>query len=92
MHGRAGWQQAAGPGHRHRPDIGQVALDVPAAAVAAVALGVVKVNPVSLAKGTAWIIASMAVLYFAWILLFGGLDTVEKKRVGAIIVLSLLFM
>ncbi|MEY4377842.1 MAG: hypothetical protein RJB26_2392 [Pseudomonadota bacterium] len=58
-----------------------------AAAVAAVALGVVKVDPVSLAKGTAWVIASMAVLYFAWILLFGGLDTVEKKRVGAIIVL-----
>ena len=32
-------------------------------------------------------VAAMALLYFVWILLFGGLDTVEKKRVGAIIVL-----
>jgi POT family proton-dependent oligopeptide transporter len=55
--------------------------------VAAVALGFVRVDPVTLAAVTGVVIASMAVLYFAWILLFGGLDAVEKKRVGAIIVL-----
>lgn len=58
-----------------------------AAAVAAVALGVVRVDAVTLATGTAYVIAAMAVLYFAWILLFGGLDAVEMKRIGVIIVL-----
>lgn len=57
------------------------------AAVAVVALGIVQVSAVSLATGTAYVIAAMAVLYFAWILLFGGLDAVEMKRIGVIIVL-----
>ena len=64
-----------------------IGVAVLAAAVAAVALGLVRVNPVTLAAVTGVAIAAMAVLYFAWILLFGGLDAVEKKRVGAIIVL-----
>ena len=64
-----------------------VGVVVAIACVAALALGVVEVSPVMLARATGAAIALMALLYFAWILLFGGLDPVEKKRVGAIIVL-----
>jgi POT family proton-dependent oligopeptide transporter len=49
--------------------------------------GVVKINPVTLAHGAKNFIVTIAVIYFACVLLFFGLDKAEKKRVGVIIIL-----
>jgi POT family proton-dependent oligopeptide transporter len=49
--------------------------------------GVLSINPVRLAGWTVWLIAGMAVLYFAGLLLFAGLDATEIKRVAVIGVL-----
>jgi POT family proton-dependent oligopeptide transporter len=51
--------------------------------------GVLQFNPVTLARGTSNFIVAIAVLYFAYVLLFFGLDKTEKQRVGVIIVLFL---
>ena len=51
------------------------------------AAGVITINPVRLGGITARLIVGMAVLYFAWVFLFGGLDATEKKRVAVIGVL-----
>ncbi|MGH8246116.1 MAG: peptide MFS transporter [Gammaproteobacteria bacterium] len=51
------------------------------------AAGVVAINPVRLGGSTARLIAGMAVLYFAWVFCFAGLDATEKKRVAVIGVL-----
>ncbi len=49
--------------------------------------GVVKFNPVAIAKAMAYVILAIAVLYFAWVFLFCGLTRIEKERVGVILVL-----
>ncbi len=49
--------------------------------------GIVKIDPLWLAERTSYVIISMAVLYFAYVFLFGKLDGVEKKRVAVIAVL-----
>jgi POT family proton-dependent oligopeptide transporter len=49
--------------------------------------GVVQINPVSLARGTGTFILVVAVLYFAGVLLFSGLEKTEKQRVGVIFLL-----
>jgi POT family proton-dependent oligopeptide transporter len=59
------------------------------AAFALVAAGVIQINPVLLGQYTVWLIAAMAVLYFVWVLGFGDLDSIEKKRV---IVIAVLFL
>ena len=46
-------------------------------------------NPVLLAEKVTYIIVAMATLFFAFVLLFGGLTTDEKKRTVVIIVLFL---
>lgn len=51
--------------------------------------GLISYDALSMARGTTYVIVSMAVLYFAWILTLGGLDTTEKKRVLVIVVLFL---
>ena len=61
-----------------------------AALVMIVALGfsgVVKIDPVGLARKMTIVIVAIGVLYFAGILAFGGLDKQEKQRVGVIVVL-----
>ncbi len=49
--------------------------------------GVIRINPVVLARGTTVFIVVIAVLYFGYILCFGGLDKIEKQRVSVILVL-----
>jgi proton-dependent oligopeptide transporter, POT family len=59
-----------------------------AAAVIALAFGgVIKVNPVALAKGAKNLIVGIAVAYFAVVFLFFKLDRDEKKRMWLIVVL-----
>ena len=55
-----------------------------AAIVALALLGMVKINPLLFAQGTGVFIVSLAVVFFASVLLFGGLTTEEKKHVGVI--------
>ena len=52
-------------------------------------LGIVKVSPIALQAYGIFVIVAMAALYFAYLLLFAGLDGVEKKRVLVLIVLFL---
>jgi len=49
--------------------------------------GALTFDPVRIARQTTTLIVVMALAYFAYVLLFGGLDTVEKKRVVVIIAL-----
>ncbi len=50
-------------------------------------IGVVQFNAVAIAEWGARIIMAMAVVYFLYMFLLAGLDTVEKKRVAVIMVL-----
>jgi len=49
--------------------------------------GVVQFSPVALARGTTTFIVAVGMFYFAYVLLFCGLDKTEKQRVGVIIIL-----
>lgn len=49
--------------------------------------GVLPLNALAMARGATVFIVSVAVVYFAWVLLFGGLDGGEKRRIWVIIVL-----
>jgi proton-dependent oligopeptide transporter, POT family len=51
--------------------------------------GVLKFNPVLLAKGMAYVIVAIATIYFAYLFTFCRLDPVERKRVAMILVLFL---
>jgi POT family proton-dependent oligopeptide transporter len=50
-------------------------------------LGVMRLNPIAIAQVMAYVILAIAVLYFAWVFLFFGLDRIEKERVSVILVL-----
>ena len=50
-------------------------------------LGIIKFDPVPLANILTLFISSIAILYFFYIFVFGGLDTKEKKNITMIIVL-----
>ena len=52
-----------------------------------VLIGIIKIDPIWLAERTSYVIISMAVLYFAYLFLFGKLDGAEKKRIAVIAVL-----
>src|SRR6185503_18149051 len=56
-------------------------------AVAFSLTGLVRINPVTLAKSTSKFIVAVGLLYFASVLLFFDLDKTEKKRVGVIVIL-----
>jgi POT family proton-dependent oligopeptide transporter len=49
--------------------------------------GVIKFNPVAMARGTTTVLVGIAVVFFGGVLLFGKLDSTEKKRVGVILIL-----
>ncbi len=51
--------------------------------------GLIRFNPVVLARSSAWIILAVAVLYFASAFSLFGLDSLEKKRVAVIAILFL---
>jgi len=74
---RAGWQRVA---------IGGMAA---AALLTALFTGAWRPDPVVVAANTTGIITGLAVLYFAWLFMLGGLDAEEKRRVAVIVVLFL---
>lgn len=49
--------------------------------------GVVRLDPVSLAKSTTGVILGIAGLFFVWVFGFAGLNREEKKRYGVVVVL-----
>ena len=49
--------------------------------------GVLHLNPQTLASYTAYFIIAIAVVYFAALFLFAGLDRTEKERLGVVVVL-----
>lgn len=57
--------------------------------VALTMTGVIIINPLVLARGAAFVIAGLALLYFVWVFLAGGLDATETKRV---VVIAILFL
>jgi POT family proton-dependent oligopeptide transporter len=63
------------------------ALAIVAAVVALGMTGVITFEPERLARRTTWLIVGMAVLYFAYVLMFGHLTRIEKKRTVVIIAL-----
>ncbi len=60
-----------------------------AAAWLLVRCGILHFNPKTLASYTAYFIIAIAVVYFAVLFLFAGLDATEKKRLGVVVVLFL---
>jgi POT family proton-dependent oligopeptide transporter len=60
---------------------------VSALVLAAMSLGWVPVNPVRLAQAAAYAIVSMAVLYFLYFFIAGGLDADERRRGVVLVVL-----
>lgn len=59
---------------------------IAAVALAAIA-GLLLIDPIAMSTATGVLIVIVAALYFGSVLLFGGLDAIERKRVLAIIVL-----
>lgn len=57
------------------------------AVVAAALTGALLIDPVRLAQGTGVFIVALALAYFSFVIFFGGLDAIEKKRVGVIAIL-----
>ncbi len=61
------------------------------AIVAAVTLfaitGQLKLDPVAISKGANWVLVALAAAYFAYLLLFAGLDHQERNRVWVMIAL-----
>jgi proton-dependent oligopeptide transporter, POT family len=49
--------------------------------------GVIRIDPLSLAQTTAWVLLAVAALYFIYMFVFASLDTVEKKRMVVILFL-----
>jgi len=57
------------------------------ALIAAVALGLLKIDPIALARGTTYVIVGLAAVYFFSVLVFQRLTSDEKHRVAVIAVL-----
>ena len=66
--------------------LGVVVLAV-AALITLALLEVIPIDPVRLAQRTSGVIVGMAAAYFLWAFFFAGLGSVEKKRVGVILIL-----
>ncbi|HSD47037.1 MAG TPA: peptide MFS transporter [Pyrinomonadaceae bacterium] len=52
------------------------------------AMGLIRLNPQAIGQNMTYVLVGMAVFYFAYVFMFGGLNTGEKKR---IVVIALLF-
>jgi POT family proton-dependent oligopeptide transporter len=61
-----------------------IGVGVLVAMVVAVMTGLVAIDPITFAKGTGGFIVALAFAYFLYLILFGGLTSQEKKRVGVI--------
>ena len=49
--------------------------------------GTVRVNPAPMAKGAAYVLVSMAAAYFLYLFFGAGLDPVERRRIGVVLVM-----
>ncbi|HEV2065131.1 MAG TPA: peptide MFS transporter [Thermoanaerobaculia bacterium] len=91
--GNAGLRQADPAGaaadgrSRRQLAVGIAVVAAAAAVLAALHLsGVLTVTLVSFATGAKYFMVGLAILYFAWVLLFGKLDSAQRKRIVAIFV------
>jgi POT family proton-dependent oligopeptide transporter len=64
-----------------------VAVALLVALVAAALAGAFSIDPVRVAQASTAVIIGVAVVYFAYILMFGGIDAADRKRVGLLAVL-----
>jgi POT family proton-dependent oligopeptide transporter len=85
--GEAGRQPIHSTSARRDWTIFGIGVSALAAFILSVALGLVKLNPMALAKGTTYAIVGLAVVYFVSVLVFQRLTPEEKQRVGVIAVL-----
>jgi POT family proton-dependent oligopeptide transporter len=65
----------------------QIALAALLALLLAMSVGGLRFDPLLLAQSTGVVIVAVSLAYFAYVLLWGGLNGEERKRIGAIIVL-----
>lgn len=72
---RRGWQYVAG------------AMTALALFVVLALNGAFNLDPEAIARSSTWFILAITIVFFAWILLFGGLTSIEKKRIAAFAVL-----
>ncbi len=86
--GQAGMRPARSPTHRDRTLLG-LAAAVFLGLLALAFSGRLRISPPEAARHTAYVLATVAILYFAGMFLFGGLNSTERKRVAAIAVLFL---
>jgi POT family proton-dependent oligopeptide transporter len=80
------------PGHAGQASQGQKLAAIGAAAILVliVVLGLVRVihfKPIAMAEATTAILVGIAIVFFAGVIFFGGLDNVEKKRICVIVIL-----
>ena len=66
-----------------------IGLGILAAIIALAATGILVIQPVWLARRTAFVIVGLAIAWFGWAFLFAGLSFEEKQRLG---VIALLFL
>ena len=64
-----------------------LAMAVLALVTVAAAGGALAIDPVRFSQGAGIFIVTLAIVYFGYVLSFGGLTSLEKKRVGVIVVL-----
>lgn len=86
--GQAGaLERTAGAARRRDLNLLSAALGLLVLLIALIWSGFLRVNALAVAQATKWIILGLAVLFFLAVVLFGGLTSVEKKRVGVIAIL-----
>jgi POT family proton-dependent oligopeptide transporter len=66
-----------------------VGLTVLAVVIVLAATGVLPLNALAIGKNMTYVLVGVAVLYFGYMFIGGGLTTAEKKRVGVIFILFL---
>ncbi|MCC6231672.1 MAG: peptide MFS transporter [Verrucomicrobiales bacterium] len=64
-----------------------IALGLLALVVTLAFAGILRPDPIRLARGTTFVIVGLAVAYFAWAFLGAGLTSLEKKRLSVILIL-----
>lgn len=86
--GPIGLPPASPPSERSRTTL-MALLGIAAIAIlfAAAAAGAIVINPIWLARRTAFVIVGLAAAWFAWAFLFAGLTGQEKRRLSVIAVL-----
>ncbi len=86
--GEAGRQPGQPGPLRTYEKVGMAVGGIGTVAVVGLALaGILRIDPVWIAKGGSYFIIAVAVVYFAYVLLFAGLTGVEKRRVVVIMIL-----